>query len=71
MSEVKAEGTIIIKFVEVKLYLCNECENVFFQEDAKIGLAGNEVSFDVCNECNSHDITLHGFSLRLCKRREK
>ena len=67
MSEVKEKGKIIIKLVDIELYVCRECYHYFRMGESDIGIIGDEVSYDICPECKNDNIVLHKFALRVTK----
>lgn len=65
--EIKEEGKIIIKFVEIDLYICRNCYHYFRMDEAGTGLVGKETSYDICPKCESDNIVLNRFGLKVTK----
>lgn len=69
-----AEGSIIIKYVDIRLYLCSDCYHYFSENEAKTGGISTELGtehYDICPDCNSSNIVLHVFKLKVTKLKEK
>ena len=68
MSEILEEGNLIIKYVEIELYVCRNCYHYFKRGEAETAVMKSEtssVSFDICPKCESSDILLNNFSLKV------
>lgn len=57
--------------IDVKIYVCNDCEKYFKKEELEFSGVSDEFDteyFDICPGCKSSNITCHSMKLHIAKR---